>query len=227
MAGHDTAATTHAQNSSNSQSVGTAVRRGALGIAPIGAAIAMFVHPHAGDEPYEAIAATADAWLLVHVVLFASLALLGVGVYLLADRVTGLPALLGKAGAAIFTAFYGGYVAMVGLSSGLIVRAGQGLPAEQQAGIDAALVYLLQEPAVMAVAGVGAVGFLIAAIATAVGYRRQGASPMPLALLFGAVVALGIHSGPIAVAGMLTFLVGAVWLESVDLESAGGADDGI
>ncbi|WP_265110873.1 hypothetical protein [Halosolutus halophilus] len=191
----------------------TALRRGALGLAPIGAAVAMLIHPHVGDAPFASIAAAADTWLLVHVLLFASLPLLGVGTYLLLDRVRGRVALLGRLGAAVFTVCYGGYVAMVGLSSALIVRAGTGLAPAEQAGIDAALAYLLEAPAIMAVAGIGALGFLVAVAATAVGYRRRGVSIVPLALLFGAVVALTVHSGLVAVAGMLAFLVGVAWLE--------------
>lgn len=228
MAGNETAGATHASIHSNQHgSLWTILRRGGLALGSVGAAIAMVLHPHAGDEPFAAISAAADTWLLVHVLLFASLTVLGVGTYLLFDRGTGRAALLGRVGAAIFTVFYVGYVAMVGLSSALIVRAGTGLSPEEQAGIDAALRYLLQEPAVMAVAVVGAIGFLIAVSAAAVVYRRRGVAVVPLALLFGGVVALGIHSGLIAVAGMLGFLVGVSWIEyteATDVHRGGVAD---
>lgn len=191
----------------------SALRRGALGGGAIAAAIAMFVHPHAGDHPYEGIASAADTWLLTHIVLFASFLAIGVGTFLLARRLGGRLASIGQVGAAIFTVFYGGYVAMVGLSTALIVRAGSGLSGAEQAGINEALVYLLETPAIMAVAGVGTLGFLIAVGAIAVGYRRLGVSVVPLVLLFGAVVALGIHSGLIAVVGMLAFLAGVAWIE--------------
>lgn len=225
MAGNETATAAQAsvQSKQRKGNLRTIFRHGGLALGSIGAAIAMVVHPHAGDEPFASISAAADTWLLVHVLLFASLTLLGVGTFLLFDRGSGPAAFLGQVGAAIFTAFYVGYVAMVGLSSALIVRAGVGLSPEQQAGIDAALRYLLQEPAVMGVAVVGVIGFFVAVSAAAVVYRRRGVAVVPLALLFGGVVALGIHSGLIAVAGMIGFLSGVAWIEYVE---AGGADPG-
>lgn len=205
-------------------SLGRLVRRTALGLAPIGAAIAMVIHPHAEHRPFEAISAAADTWLLVHVLFFASFIFLGVGSYLLLEQTRGRVALLGRLGAATFTVFYVGYVAMVGLSSALFVRAGADLSPEAQAGINAALVYILQEPAVMAVAVVGVLGFLIAVTAIAAVYRRRGVSMVPLALLYGAVVALAVHSGLLAVGGMLGFLIGATWIEyAVDIPPQPGA----
>lgn len=232
MAERDTTAVPEEQLRQNrterEQSLQSLLRRTALGLAPIGAAIAMVVHPHADHEPYQAISAAADAWLLAHVLFFASFTLLGVGTYLLLDQARGRVALLGRIGAAIFTVFYVGYVAMVGLSSALFVRAGTGLSQEARAGINAALVYILEEPAVKAVAGIGVLGFLIAVTATATVYRRRGVSIPPLALLFGAVLSLGTHSGLIAVAGMLAFLAGAAWIEyaSITPHQSEGATDG-
>lgn len=194
-------------------SLRTILRRTALGLAPLGAAVAMIIHPHAEHQPFEAISAAADTWLVVHVLFFASFTLLGVGTYLLLDQGQGLRALLGRIGAATFTLFYVGYVAMVGLSSALFVRAGAGLSPAAQEGINAALEYILKEPAVMAVAVIGVVGFLIAVTATGFVYRKRGVSLVPLALLYGAVVALSVHSGPIAAGGMLAFGVGVAWIE--------------
>lgn len=195
-------------------SLRTLVRRSALGLAPIGAAIAMVIHPHAEQQPFQSISAAADTWLLVHVLFFVSFTLLGVGMYLLLDQVRGRGALMGRLGAATFTLFYVGYVAMVGLSSALFVRAGADLSPEAQAGINAALAYILKEPAVMAIAGVGLLGFLIAVTATVVVFRRRGISLVPLAFLYGAALALAVHSGVIAAVGMLVFLLGSVWIEA-------------
>lgn len=232
MAEHQTTAVPEEQRRQNhterEQSLRSLLRRTALGLGPIGAAVAMVVHPHAGHEPFQTISAAADTWLLAHVLFFASFTLLGVGTYLLLDQARGRLALLGRLGSAIFTVFYVGYVAMVGLSSALFVRAGAGLSAEAQAGIDAALVYILEEPAVMAVAVFGVLGFLIAIIATAIVYRRRGVSILPLAFLFGGVLALAVHSGGIAVAGMLAFLAGAAWIEfaASTPSQPGGTTDG-
>lgn len=218
MAAHESSSASSGEQETKhrTQSAGrvrTALRRGALTLAPIGAAIAMLAHPHAGDNPFEAISGAADTWLLIHVLLFASLSLLGVGVYLLLDRQDGPTALIGRLGAAAFTIFYVGYVAIAGISSGLIVRAGSGLSPEEQAGINAALEYLLQEPAIMAVAVIGALGFLVAIVSISIVSRGHGVSAVPLVLLFGGVIALGVHSGLVAVGGMLAFLIGALWVD--------------
>lgn len=189
------------------------VRRLVLFVGPVGAAIAMWLHPHAGDDVYESLSPVVDTFVLTHLLLFASLSLIAIGLYFLAAGYRGLLATLARAGTAVFGFFYLGFVAVVGIAKGLLIREGQHLPAEQQAGVAEVVQYVHTEPLLTAVAVVGTVGYLVAVVALALLHHRAGAPRVPLVLLVVSVVALGAHEGPVAVAAVASFLIAAGWLE--------------
>ncbi len=193
--------------------VGTALRRVVLFAAPLGAAVAMWLHPHAGDDVYDNVAPVVDTWLAGHLLLFPSLALVGVGLYLLVSGHRDLLAAVARAGIVIYAAGYLAFVAIVGIGTGLLVRQGQTLPAEQQAGVAEVVQYLHTSPTLLAAAAIGGVGYLLAVSAISVVLRRSGAPIGALVALVGSTIALGAHSGLVAVIGMALFIVAAAWLE--------------
>lgn len=203
---------THAQTQTES-SLMTALRRLVLFGGPLGAAIAMWFHPHAGDDVYGSLSPVVDTFVAVHVLMFASLAVIAVGLYFLSAEYRGSLGTMARAGTGVFAFFYLGFVAIVGVGKGLLIREGQTLPAEQQAGVAEVVQYVHTEPLLTALAGIGAVGYLVAVGALAAAYHRSGAPRIPLALLVGSVVALGAHQGVLAVAGMVSFIVAVGWLE--------------
>ncbi|WP_436347831.1 hypothetical protein [Natronorubrum sp. FCH18a] len=181
--------------------------------APIGAAIAMWIHPHADHDVYASLSPVIDAWVVGHLLLFTSMSFLAVGLYLLLAGYRGAVATIARIGTATFAFLYLGYVAIVGLASGLVIREAQSLPAEQQAGVAAVVEYLHTEPLLFWAGALGAVGYLIAVTGIAIVYYRAGAPRIPLVGLVGSVVALAAHSGLGAIAGMALFFVSVVWLE--------------
>lgn len=189
------------------------LRRLVLLGAPLGAALAMWGHPHAEDDVFASLAPVVETWLAAHLLLFASMSLVGVGLYLLLAGHRGLVASIGRVGIGIYAACYLGYVAIVGVTVGLLVRAGQPLPAEQQAGVAEVVAYLYTEGTLFAVGAIGGLGYLVAVSAIGVALRRAGAPLVPLLALVGSTVALVVHSGPAAVAGMGLFVVAVAWLE--------------
>ncbi|APW97347.1 hypothetical protein CHINAEXTREME_06000 [Halobiforma lacisalsi AJ5] len=189
------------------------VRRLVLFGGSLGAAVAMWFHPHAGHDVYASLSPVADTFVVTHVLLFASLATIAMGLYFLSSGYRGLPAALARTGAGVFGFFYLGYVATVGVAKGLLIREGQTLPAEQQAGVAEVVQYIHTEPLLFAAGAVGAVGYLVAVGALAVVLYRADAPRVPLALLVASSVAIGAHHGPLAVAGMGSFVVAIGWLE--------------
>ena len=200
----------HEQTRSSLGSIG---RRLGLFGGPIGAAIAMWFHPHAGENVYESLSPVVDTFVVIHLLLFASLALLAVGLYLLTAGYRGPLATLARVGTGVFTFFYLGFVAIVGIAKGLLIREGQALPAEQQAGVAEVVQSIHTDPILFAAGVTGAVGYLVAVSAVAVVLYRADAPRLPLVLLVGSVVAIGVHQGPMAVAGMASVAVAVGWLK--------------
>lgn len=199
--------------SQRSSSFKMLVRRLALFGGPLGASIAMWFHPHAGDDVYASLSPVADTFVAMHILLFASLAVIAMGLYLLSAGYRGPFATLARAGTGVFAFFYLGYVAIVGVAKGLLIREGQTLPAEQQAGVAEVVQYIHTEPLLFATGVLGAVGYLVAVSALAVVFYRANAPRVPLVLLVVSVVAIGVHQGPIAIVGMGSFAVAVGWLD--------------
>lgn len=175
---------------------------------------AMWLHPPTPHEGvYSGLAPVVDTWVATHLVLFPSLALLGVAVYLLLAGYRSPVATVGRVGLAVYGFFHLGFVAVVGLTSGLLIREGRALPPEQQEGVAAVVEYLHTEPLLTAAAVAGALGFLVATLATALVLYRAGAPRVPLVLLVASSFALAVHLGTAGIALVALFLVAAAWLE--------------
>lgn len=207
----------------NQSRLTTVVRRLVLFTGPVGAAIAMWFHPHAGEDVYETLSPVVNTFVLTHLLLFTSLSLVAVGLYFLTARYSGLLATLARVGTAVFGFFYLGFVAIVGIATGLLIREGQQLPAEQQAGVAEVVQYIHTEPLLTAAAVIGTIGYLVAVAALALLHYRAGAPRLPLALLVVSVIALGTHQGPVAIAAIASFVIATGWLE-FDWNRAGQPD---
>ena len=173
----------------------------------------MWFHPHAGEDVYASLSPAADMFVASHILLFASLAVIAVGLYVLSAGHRGPLATIARAGIGVFAFFYLGFVAIAGIAKGLLIREGRTLPAEQQAGVAEVVGYVHTESLLFAAGVIGAVGYLVAVGALAVVLFRANAPRVPLALLVVSVVAIGAHQGPVAVAGMASFAVAVGWLE--------------
>lgn len=190
-----------------------AIRRLVLFSGPLGAAFAMWFHPHAGEDVYESLSPVVDTFVATHFLLFASLASIAVGLYLLSAGYRSASATLARAGTGAFAFFYLGYVAIVGVAKGLLIREGQTLPAEQQAGVAEVVQYIHTEPLLFTAGVLGALGYLVAVSSLAVVLYRADAPRIPLALLVASIVAIGAHQDYLAVTGMASLIVAVGWLE--------------
>lgn len=190
-----------------------AVRRLVLLGTPLALAALFWVHPHTGDDAYAALGPVADTWFAVHLLLLPLFGLLGASLYLLSTERRGTAATVGRVGTAVYLVAHTAYEAIVGIGSGIALRAARGLPQEQRAGVEAAVSALFSEPIVVGLAITGTVGCLVAVVAIAASERRAGAPLVPLAALFAAPLGLIAHSGPPGAVLMALFTAGVAWLE--------------
>lgn len=193
--------------------LGTILRRISLLTGPVGAAIAMWIHPHATEDVFSSLSPVADVYVSAHLLLVAALALVAVGLYQLTIGLTTRIATIARAGIGIFAFFYLGFVAIVGLAKGLVIREGQSLPAAEQAGVVHVVQYLHGDTLLFYAGVIGVLGYLVAVIGIAIAYYRAGAPRLPIGLVIVSIIPIGAHSGIIGVAGMASFLLGAGWLE--------------
>ncbi|WP_174811777.1 hypothetical protein [Salinadaptatus halalkaliphilus] len=181
---------------------------------PIALGGVLAVHPHGGTDLYESLAPVADVWLYVHLLLLPLFALLGVSLYLLLADFAGPVATAGRIGVAVYLVTYLAFEAIAGIATGLLVRVGQGLPAEQQAGVAAALEATVTSPVVGALALVGSLAITVAAVALGILLRRAGAPLVPVALLAGVPLVVVAHGGGYAdVLGAAMIAISVGWLE--------------
>ncbi|ARS90510.1 hypothetical protein B1756_12765 [Natrarchaeobaculum aegyptiacum] len=181
---------------------------------PIALGVVLAVHPHGGENLYESLTPVADQWFHVHVALLPLFGLLGVSVYLLLAEYAGRLATIGRIGVAVYLVAYLAFEAIAGLATGLLVRSGQGLPSEQQAGVAAALEAMATDPLVAALVLIGSAGITVSTIALGVLLRRSGAPLVPVLLLAGIpLVVVGHGGGYVDVVGAAMVTLSVAWLE--------------
>jgi hypothetical protein len=181
--------------------MGTPVLLGAL----------FLIHPD-GSGGLDGLLPVSETWLFLHVAMLPLLGLLGASFSVLLAGYSGTTALVGRVGVAVYMTFYIAFEAILGVAAGLVTHEAQTLPAEQQAGV-AAAVDTLTVPS-MALGMLGSLGALTAVGAAGVLLRRSGAPLVPVVLLGGAPFAAVFHAGtPLDAVGMGLFLAGVAWLE--------------
>ena len=179
---------------------------------PIALGAVLWIHPHGGA--YETVAAAADTWLAVHLLLLPLFALLGAVVYVLLEGFSGRAATIGRLGVAVYVVFYTAFESIAGIATGLLVTGTGSLSGTERAGAIAAYDAIVTSPVVGALALLDVAGMLVAIAALALELRRAGAPTLAVASLAGVPIAIVGHGGtPIDAVGMGLFLVGVVWLE--------------
>jgi hypothetical protein len=181
--------------------IGTPILLGAL----------FLIHPD-GSGGLDSLLPVGDVWLYLHVAMLPLLGLLGVSFFVLLNDYSGTVATTGRIGVAIYMTFYVAFEAIAGVATGLLVHEAHTLPAEQQAGV-AAAIDTLAVPSLV-IGFIGTIGAIIAIVAVGILLRRSGAPLVPVILLGGAPLATLFHGGvPLDAIALSMFLVGVTWLE--------------
>jgi hypothetical protein len=176
-------------------------------------ALLVLFHPMpGGDSAYEGIKDHVDRWLVVHVGQLILTPLLFLAVWRLLDGLPSMAASVSRGALVVWTVFFSAYDSIQGVATGVLARYANGLVGDEQAGIAAAIEFLVEDSALAGNASVLAMvagaAWLTTALAAAVALYKAGAGR-------GVVVAMCIstvfaaHTVPAAIGLFaLVFAVG-------------------
>lgn len=191
------------------------IRRAFLLGGPLVLAVVLWWHPAGGENVYEGVRDDVGDWLFVHTAFLLVTPLLGIAAFVLLQGLLSRAATVSRIALVFFLVFYTAYETSVGIGTGILVDFANGLPASEQAVVaDAIQDYnrnpILTDPSLSLF--LGTLGWIIAMIAAAVAYRREGAG-WPLTLLIGAAAMFAIHPPPIGPIGLVCFAAAFVLVE--------------
>jgi hypothetical protein len=198
------------------------IRRALLVGAPLALAVVLWWHPPGGENVYEDVRDDVDAWMFVHTAFLLITPLLGIAAFVLLHGLSSRAATVSRVALVFFLVFYTAYESNVGIGTAILVDYANGLPAAEQAVVaDAIQDYnrnpILTDPSLSLV--VGLLGWIIAMIAAAVAFRREGAG-WGITLLIGFSAVFAIHPPPIGPVGLLCFAAAAVLVERMRARAA-------
>jgi hypothetical protein len=191
------------------------IRRAFLLGGPLVLAVVLWWHPAGGENVYEGVRDDVGDWLFVHSAFLLVTPLLGIAAFVLLQGLLSRAATVSRIALVFFLVFYTAYETSVGIGTGILMDYANGLPASEQAVVaDAIQDYnrnpILTDPSLSLF--LGTLGWIIAMIAAAVAYRREGAG-WPLTLLIGAAAMFAIHPPPIGPIGLVCFAAAFVLVE--------------
>jgi len=202
----------------------SAIRLALLVGGPLALAVVLWWHPAGGENVYAGVRDDVGAWLFVHVTFLLVTPLLGIAAFVLLNGLSSRAATVSRVALVFFLVFYTAYESNVGIGTAILVDYANGLPAAEQAVVaDAIQDYnrnaILTDPSLSFLAG--GLGWIIAMIAAAVAFRREGAG-WALTLLIGFAAVFAIHPPPIGPLGLVCFAVAVVLAERTRARDTAG-----
>lgn len=174
--------------------------------APLGFTVTTLLHPVVRGSVVEITDRTA-VWLAVHVVQVVLIMGLGLTVRWLVDGLDGRAADVARGGAWVFVAVYAAFDAVVGVGTGVVVRAAATLEGAERTAVLAAADALFTHPLGLLLAVVGSLAWVTAAVSVALAHRRIGTGGDVTAAIAVAGLLLGLtHVGPPGLAGAFALL---------------------
>jgi hypothetical protein len=143
-------------------------RRVVLVGAPLGLIPLELTHPGVGPSPFQSVAPVAEWWITLHVLLLALFGLFSLAVYLLVAGERGVVARCVALLVGVFSVANSAFVAIDGISVGLLAHYGRALPVDQQLTVDAAVQALWVSPAVNALASIADTAWVLSLAGAAV-----------------------------------------------------------
>src|SRR5215207_3466100 len=202
----------------------SAIRLALLVGGPLALAVVLWWHPAGGENVYAGVRDDVGAWLFVHVTFLLVTPLLEIAAFVLLNDLSSRAATVSRVALVFFLVFYTAYESNVGIGTAILVDYANGLPAAEQGVVaDAIQDYnrnaILTDPSLSFLAG--GLGWIIAMIAEAVAFRREGAG-WALTLLIGFAAVFAIHPPPIGPLGLVCFAVAVVLAERARARDTAG-----
>jgi hypothetical protein len=147
------------------------------------------------------------AYQVVHVGTLVFIGLIGLALYLLVRDVPGRAATISRLAIGPFVLFYAAWESVIGLAIGALVQHGNDAPVRQRPAVSDAIQSLgdnviVGDPGI--VGSIGALAWIVAAVAAAIAYRQIGA-PLLATILLALSFMVVSHPPPIGPIGLLCF----------------------
>ena len=171
------------------------------------AVLGLFHPREVGPTTFDALAPVVDRWIFIHLLQLPLLGLVAFALCEMSDDLEGALVRFGRLCAGVFVLFYGAYVAVEGLATGVLVRDASGLPAEDRGlvaqGVQG-LYTAIEAGDLVLIRTAGEFGWLLATIIAAVSLRRAGGTLLvQVPLVLSGMLFLFGHQAPW---GSLSFL---------------------
>jgi hypothetical protein len=175
---------------------------------PLAWAVLLWFHPDVPrDDVYGGVRDEVTTYIVVHVGTLIFIPLVGIALYLLLRDVPGTAARVARIGIVVFVVAYATWETVIGLATGALAQHANDSPAADRPAV-AEAIQSLQDDAIVGDPGVlglvGALAWLVAAIAAAVALRGVGA-PMPAVVLLGLSALIISHPPPIGPIALVCF----------------------
>ncbi len=198
-------------------------------IGPLAWAVLVLFHPlPEADSVYEGISDVVDRWLVVHIGQLILTPLLFLAVWRLLDGLSSVAATVSRCALVVWTVFFSAYDSIQGIATGVLAGHANDLTGEEQAGIAAAMEFLVEDSVLAGnVSFIGMVAggaWLTVSIAAAVALHQAGAGrAIVVATAISTVFAM--HTVPAAI-GLIALCVAAILRDRRRTTPATGAPAG-
>ena len=176
---------------------------------PLAWAVLLLFHP-TGDDYYDVISDRVTPWLVVHLGTMVFIPLLAAAMFVLLRGIDGTAATVSRVALVVFAVVYAAYEVTVGIGSGILGDAINGLPAGQRAAGAELLASYNESDVITVLSTVGSVAWLVAVMAAGVAlYRRAhtASSVAVVALFLVSAPGIVIHVTPFGPVGLGLFIV--------------------
>jgi hypothetical protein len=182
-------------------------------IGPLVWAVLVLFHPlPEGDSAYEGIKDVYDRWLIVHVGQLILTPFLFLAVWKLLDGLTSSAATVSRCALVVWTVFFSAYDSIQGVTTGVLARHANDLAGDGQAGIAAAIDYLVEDSLlagdVSFIGLVAGAAWLTVSIAAAVALHQAGAG-RAIVVATAVSTVFAMHTIPAAI-GLIALCVAAI-----------------
>ena len=176
---------------------------------PLAWAALLLFHPLGEGEMYAGLQDDVSRWLVVHVGTMIFIPLLAVAIYLLVRGIENTAAQVCRIALATFALFYTAWEVLMGIGTGVLVQAVNGLPAAERA-TGSNLVSEFTENIFVRDFGVfniiGSLSLITATIAAGIALRRQAGVPLSVPILLGLCgFMIAAHPPPFGPIGLVLF----------------------
>ena len=186
----------------------------AIGV-PLAWAVLLWFHPDVDpDDVYGSLRDEVTTYQIVHVGTLFFIGLMGAALYLLVRDLPGRAARVSRLAIGPFVLLYAAWEAVIGLAIAVMVQHANGAPARQRPAISDTIQSVgddvfIGDPGI--VGSVGALSWVVAAIAAAVAYRQVGAPTLAWVLLGLSLLVIS-HPPPIGPVALVFFAAAVILL---------------